>query len=68
MKIEFSAGGVRYSLIASRDSRREAQAAAEDIRPDRSLWTNAQKKAAMRHRTGATAKEIHAAGARGSAV
>ncbi len=67
MKTEFSIGGVRYSLIASSDSRREVQAAAEDIQPDKTLWTSAaQKRAAMRHRTGATAKEIHAAGARAS--
>jgi hypothetical protein len=66
LKTEFINGGARYTLIASRDSRRELEAAAEDIRPDPRLWTSAQKKAAMRHRTGATAREIHAAGARGS--
>jgi hypothetical protein len=67
MKIAFSTGGVSYSLIASRDSRREVEAAEENIQPDRSLWTSAaQKRAATRHRTGATAKEIHSAGVRGS--
>jgi hypothetical protein len=67
LRTEFTCGAVRYSLIASRDSRREIQAAADDIQPDKTLWTSAaQKRAAMRHRMGATAKEIHAAGARGS--
>jgi hypothetical protein len=66
LKTEFNVGGTHYSLIASRDSRREIEAVAENIQPDRQLWTSAQKKAALRHRTGATAKEIHAAGSRGS--
>ncbi len=67
MKAEFIAGGVRYLLIVARDSRRAIAAAAEDIRPDRTLWSKRKKRAALSHRTEATAKEIHAAGVRGSA-
>jgi len=67
LKTEFTNGGTTYSLIASRESRRDEEITLDDIKPDRRLWTSAQKKAAMNHRTRASAKEMHAAGARGSA-
>jgi hypothetical protein len=66
LKTQFSNGGINYSLLTARTTRREDEAAAEDIQPDKTLWTSAQKKAAMHHRLGATAREIHAAGSRGS--
>jgi hypothetical protein len=45
MRVQFEQNGIRYQLLAQTASRREAERAAEDIRPDPSLWHSPARKA-----------------------
>lgn len=62
MTIEFQNDGIRYSLVASRQGRRESEVQLEDIKPDYSLWTNLQKRKAGMLRKGHGWRNAHGHG------
>ena len=44
MQTEFQNGGVRYSLLVTGRSLREVEAISENLGPDKSLWTQEQRR------------------------
>lgn len=49
MNVTFTNNGMKYHLLVTHNSRRDIEAIAENIQPDRSLWTDANKR---KHKNG----------------